>query len=89
MSSQRGSIRGYVVSHKLAKDRPSSRSVSQGIGSVLDVSAITETACASKRVQKFLIGLKGRKFRKHPGVGGCAKRCIDGQLGSSGRQTVT
>src|ERR1700733_15950763 len=89
MSSQRGSIRGYVVSHKLTKNRPSSRSVSQGIGSVIDVSAITETACASERVQKLLIGLKGRKFRKHPRIRGCAKRCIDGQVGSSGRQTVT
>src|SRR5271163_2630234 len=88
MSSKPGSIRGYVVSHKLTKNRPSSRSVSQGIGSVIDVSAITETACASERVQKFLIGLKGRKFRKHPRIRGCAKRCIDGQLGSCGRQAV-
>src|SRR6204780_5231289 len=89
MSSQPGSIRGYVVSHKLTKDRPSSRSFSQGIGSVIDVSAITETACASERVQKFLIGLKGRKFRKHPPIRGCAKRCIDGPVGASGCQTVT
>src|ERR1700678_84985 len=40
MGSQSGSVRRYIVSYKLAEDRPASRGVSQGFGGILDVSAI-------------------------------------------------
>jgi hypothetical protein len=78
MESQSGSIRGYVVSHKLTKNRPASRSVRQGVRRVIDVSAITDTACASEGVQELLIGLKLRQLRKHPRISGWAKGRIDG-----------
>ena len=66
MGSQNGPVSRYVVSHKLAEDGPTGGGVSQGVGSVIDVSAIAETACATERVQELLIGLKRWKFGKHP-----------------------
>jgi hypothetical protein len=89
MSSQSGSIRRYIVSHKLTKDRPTSRCVSQAVGRVIDISAITETARASEFVQKLFIGSKRRKLGKHPRIGRWAKRGINRYFGSCERQAVT
>src|SRR5271154_469445 len=89
MGSQSGSIRGYIVSHKLTKNRPASRRVSQGVRRVIDVSAITDTACASEGVQELLIGLKLRQLREHPRISSWAKWRIDCYFRSCGRQTVT
>ena len=58
MGSQNRSVSRYIVSHKLAEDRPTGRGVSQGVGSVIDVSAIAEAACATERVQELLVSLK-------------------------------
>ena len=58
MRSQNGPVSRYIMSHKLAKDRPTGRGVSQRVGSVLDISAIAEAACTTKRVKELLISLK-------------------------------
>jgi hypothetical protein len=58
MGSQNGPISRYIVSHKLAEDRPTSCGVSQGVWRVIGVFAIAYTACATERVQELLIGLE-------------------------------
>src|ERR1700760_1366285 len=89
MGLQDGSIRSDIVSYKLTKNRPASRSVSQGVSRVINVSAITETACASEGVQELLIGLKLRQLTEHPRIRGWAKGRIDRYFCSCGRQTMT
>ncbi len=58
MGPQGGPVGRNIVSHKLTEDRPTSGSVPQRIGRIIDVPAIADTACATKRVQELLIGLK-------------------------------
>jgi hypothetical protein len=89
MGSQNGSVSRYIVSHKLAEDRPSRRGVSQVGGRVMGVSAIAETARATERVQELLIALKRREFGKHPGVVRGANRCIDWHFGSCRRAVIS
>jgi hypothetical protein len=58
MGSQDGPVSRNIVGHKLAEDRPPSGGVRQGVGRVIDLSAIADAACATKRMQELLIGLK-------------------------------
>jgi hypothetical protein len=58
MGPQGGPVGRNIVSHKLTEDRPASGSVPQRIGRVINISTIADTACSTKRVQEFLIGLK-------------------------------
>jgi hypothetical protein len=58
MGSQRGPVGRNIVSYKLTEDRPTSGSLPQRIGSVINISTIADTACATKCVQELLIGLK-------------------------------
>ena len=62
MGPQRGPVGCNIVSYKLTEDRPTSGSLPQRIGRVVDVSAIADTACATKCVQELLIGLKCSDF---------------------------
>src|SRR5215471_6204065 len=88
MGSQNGPVSRYIMSHKLAEDRPTSRGVSQGLGGVVGRSAIAETACATERVQELLIGLKRRELGKHPSVVRGASGCIDCRSSARRRQAV-
>src|ERR1700760_3553429 len=89
MRSQSGSIRSDIVSHKLPKNRPARRSVSQRVRRVINVSAITDTACTSEGMQELLIGLKFWQLREHSRVSSWAKGRIDCCFCSCRRQTVT
>ena len=60
MASQNGTVSRNIVSHKLAEDGPTSGGVTEGIGRVITVTAIADTASATKRVQELLISLKRR-----------------------------
>lgn len=88
MGSQDGPVSGNIVSYKLSEDRSTSRGVAQGVGRVIDVSAIAKAACATKSVQELLIGLKRRQLGKHPGISCWAKGRINWQSGSCRRQAV-
>src|SRR5271156_5512597 len=88
MGSQNGPVSRYVVSHKLAEDRPSGRSVRQRGGSVIDVSAIAETAGAAERIQELLICIERRKFGKHTAIVRGPERRIDGYCGACRRQAT-
>jgi hypothetical protein len=68
MGSQNRSVSRNIVSHQLAEDRPASGGVTQGVGRVIDITAIAETPCAAERVQKLLIGLKRLQVGKHPSI---------------------
>src|ERR1700722_4364145 len=85
---QNGPVSRNVVSHKLAEDGPTGRGVTQGIGGVLDISAIADTACAAESMQESLIGLKRWQLGKHPSVTYGAKRGIDCHFGSRRRQAM-
>src|SRR5215469_6100052 len=88
MRSQNGPISRYIVSHELAEDRPTSSGVAQGVGRIIDISAIAETARAAKRVQELLVGLKRRQGGKHPSISCSAKGGIDCHSRSCRRQAV-
>jgi len=60
MGPQDGPVSRNIVSYKLAENGPASGGVTRRVGRVIDVTAIAETACATKRVQELLIGLKRR-----------------------------
>jgi hypothetical protein len=52
----------------LAEDLPTSSAVGKGVGRVIEVTAIADTASATERVQELLIGLKRRKLGKHSSI---------------------
>jgi hypothetical protein len=88
MGSQNGPVSRYIMSHKLAEDRPTSGALFQRSGRVVGRSAFAETACATYRVQELLIGLKRRELAKHPTVGCRANGCIDCRSNACRRQAV-
>ena len=68
MGSQNRPVSRNIVSNKLAKDGPTCGGITQGIGRVIDLSDIAETACAAERVQELLIRLKRRQLGKHSSI---------------------
>jgi len=58
MGSQDGTVSRNIVSYKLAQNGPASCGVTQGIGRIIDVSAIADPPCATQRAQKLFIRLK-------------------------------
>ena len=89
MGSQRGPVCRDIVRHKLAKDRPTSRAISERTARIIDFPAIAKTTGSAERAKELLIRPKRWQLGKHPIIGCWANRCIDRYSGSRPCRTMT